>query len=289
MTTSTSSTRLRHDSDATFREWGLEFATHLAAIGLIQTADTGQINWATVTRAAANTEAGFEIWRFDDALQATSPIYIRFGYGTGNGANRSRIQMTVGVGTNGAGVITAGGSWVIENVSGGATDNLVNTVLNSYFCYDGGTLGFFWKTTSASRACCVITRTVDSDGVYDGDGAFIASFGNNRISTACMNFVGTDSITTKRTFSATASICHWPQSPAASLVGSDQQVACAYGTYPRFRPLIGLLGCLNAEFGVGVTLTATMVGATSHTYLASPDNDTFFDGSATLKPAIIWE
>lgn len=289
MTTATSSTRLRHDSDATFREWGLEFSTFLSTIGLIQTADTGQVNWGTVTRPGANTEGGFEIWRFDDALQATSPIYIRFGYGTGNAVNRSRIQMTVGVGTNGAGVITAAGSWAIENVSGGATDDTVDTTLNSYFCYDGGTLGFFWKTARASRAGCCITRTVDADGVYDDDGAMICSFGNNRISTACMNFVGTDSITTKRTSSSTASICHWPQTPAASLVGSDQQVACMYGTYPRFRPHIGLVGCLNVDFAAAVTFTATMVGSTSHTYLASVDNDTFFDGGAILKPAILWE
>lgn len=289
MTTATSSTRLRHDSDATFREWGSEFSTLLSMIGLVQTADTGQINWATVTRPGVNTEAGFEIWRFDDALQATSPIYIRFGYGTGTAVNRSRIQMTVGVGTNGAGVITPDGSWTIENVSGASTNDIDDTTRNSYFCYDGGTLGFFWKTGTSSRACLTITRTVDADGVYDGDGAMIVAYGNNRITTACMSFVGTPSITTKRTSTRTAQVCHWPQAAATSIVGSDQQVACMYGTYPRFRPHIGLVGCLHTEFGSGVTFTATMVGTTPHTYLANPDNDNLFDASDTLKSAILWE
>lgn len=288
MTTSTSSTRLRHDSDATFREWGLEFSTHLAAIGLVQTADTGQINWGTVTRPGTSTEAGFEIWRFDDTQQGTSPIYIRFGYGTGTAATNPRIQITVGSGTNGAGVITATGSYTIENVSGN-TAEATDTTRNSYFCFVDGTLAFLWKSVSNSRAGCCITRTVDSDGVADADGALVVLWGNNRISTACMSFVGTDTITTKRTNTGNAQICHWPQSPSASLVGSDQQVACAYGTYPRFRPHVGVLGCLNAEFGSSVTLTATMVGSTSRTYLAAPDNDNLFDGSSTLKPAIIWE
>jgi hypothetical protein len=287
MTTATSSTRIRHDSDATFREWGLEFSTFLSTIGLIQTADTGQINWATVARPGTNTNAGYEIWRFDDALQATKPIYIRFDYGTHSVATAPRMQITVGVGTNGAGVITAAGSWTVDSFHqslASATD----VTRNSYFCYDGGTLAFFWKTGVTLRAGIVISRTVDSAGAYSDAGAIIMQVTSSLLRTACMNFTA-GTITTKQTSAGNAQLCHWPQAPAASLVGSDQQVACVYGTYPRFRPHIGAVGCLNSEFSAAVTFTATMVGSTPHTYLAAPDNDPHMDASSQLKMAILWE
>lgn len=63
-------------TDAAFRTWGLAYNAKLAAAGLVQTADTGQIDWATVLAATAiNTVQGYEIWRFDDALQATVPVF----------------------------------------------------------------------------------------------------------------------------------------------------------------------------------------------------------------------
>lgn len=287
MTTATSSTRLRHDSDATFREWGLEFSTFLSTIGLVQTADTGQINWASVTRPGTNTNAGYEIWRFNDALQATAPIYIRFDYGTHSNANAPRIQLTVGVGTNGAGVITAAGSWTTDSLNGSSAST-TDVARNSYFCYDGGTLGFFWKAGVTARAGLCITRTVDASGAYTGVGAMIVECASNLLRTACMDF-SAGTITTKRTTAASAQLCHWPQSPSTSLVGSDWQVACPYGVYSRFLPHIGFVGCLPSEFTAAVTFTATMVGSTPHTYLAAPDDDTHLDSNGSLKMAIIWE
>jgi hypothetical protein len=68
--------------DATFRVWGSGLAAQIAAMGLVQTSDTGQINWATVTRPAIGALAGYEMWRFNDALQATKPVFIRLDYGS---------------------------------------------------------------------------------------------------------------------------------------------------------------------------------------------------------------
>jgi hypothetical protein len=47
-------------------------AAQIAAMGLVQTSDTGQINWVTVARPALNTIAGYEIWRFNDAFSPLS-------------------------------------------------------------------------------------------------------------------------------------------------------------------------------------------------------------------------
>lgn len=84
----------------------------LAAVGLVQTADTGQANLATIAgTGAAHQSMGYEIWRFNDTLQATAPIFIKVEYGggsvvaTGSGDNFA-VWITVGTGTNGAGTLT---------------------------------------------------------------------------------------------------------------------------------------------------------------------------------------
>lgn len=289
MTTVTSSTRLRHDSDATFREWGSEFSGFLNTIGLVQTADTGQINWTTVTRPAANTEAGYEMWRFNDTQQGTSPVFLRFGYGTNANAAGPRIQLTVGTGSNGSGTITGTAPFTINNISASSTTETGDTLRNSYFCLVDGAFVWQWKNASSTRSFGMVGRTVDSSGVADADGLMIILGGSNIFTSACMNFVGTDTITTKRTSVAAAQPCHWPQTPAASLVGSDQQVACVYGTFPRFRPIPWFVGCLDTEFLEAVTFTATMVGSTPRTYLAGSALENFMDAATILKHAMIWE
>src|SRR3954454_8298219 len=92
-------------SDAVFRSWGSGVSAQLAAIGLVRTADTGQIDWTTVAKPASGVFGGYEIWRFDDALQATAPVFIKVEYGISN-TTTLMLGLTVGTGTNGAGTLT---------------------------------------------------------------------------------------------------------------------------------------------------------------------------------------
>lgn len=68
-------------SDADIRAWGGNFSQALTKCGLVRTADTGQIDWTTVVRPGAvyNGESymGYEMYRFDDALQATRPVFLK--------------------------------------------------------------------------------------------------------------------------------------------------------------------------------------------------------------------
>jgi hypothetical protein len=77
----------------------------LAAVGLVQTSDTGQINLSTVNLpGATNTSAGYEIWKFNDSLQASYPCFIKIEYGTGNsGTAYFSFWFTIGTSTDGAG------------------------------------------------------------------------------------------------------------------------------------------------------------------------------------------
>lgn len=77
----------------------------LRAAGLTQTPDTGQVSWATLTSVpGSGIIRDYEVFRFNDALQSTHPIFVRFDYTSDNAA--PSIHVTVGTGSNGAGVIT---------------------------------------------------------------------------------------------------------------------------------------------------------------------------------------
>lgn len=96
--------------DATFREWGSGISASLAAVGLVKTSDSGQINWATAIKpTTASTFAGYEIWRFADSDQASFPVFIRVEYGVGNsvaGQPRPLVVARAGYATDGAGNLT---------------------------------------------------------------------------------------------------------------------------------------------------------------------------------------
>lgn len=99
---------LDHTSDATFRAWVNALLQGWADAGWVRTADTGQINPASAVKpAAVNTSAGYAMFRFDDALQSTAPIYFKVEFGTGAHATQPAMWLTVGKATNGAGSLTS--------------------------------------------------------------------------------------------------------------------------------------------------------------------------------------
>lgn len=102
------------ETDEKFRTWIKAIHKALEEVGLVQTADTGQINTATVTSPAINTFAGYSIWRFNDAEHEARPVYIKFEFGKGAVAARTALSWCVGRGSNGSGTLTTPGN------SGGA-------------------------------------------------------------------------------------------------------------------------------------------------------------------------
>lgn len=169
-------------TDAEFRAFGSTINAQLAAMGLIQTADTGQINWVTVAKpAGANGNAGYEIWRFADALQATSPIFIKLEYGTGGISTCPGIWVTVGRASSGAGALvgttttrtacaTQGTSALIHlHLFSGDTDRFV--IVWGFDASDNGT----------PTRCIFISveREVDANGARVGTGVYVTLSGTS--------------------------------------------------------------------------------------------------------------
>lgn len=97
-------------TDAQFRTVGQAISNGIAAVGWVKTADTGQVNWSTVTIPTASGSAGapFEIYRMADSLQATDPFFLKIQYGRwNNNTNYISLFISVGTATDGAGNLTS--------------------------------------------------------------------------------------------------------------------------------------------------------------------------------------
>jgi len=94
-------------TNATFCTWAQVVHDSFLAAGWVQSSDTGQVTISTMTNpATANTVAGYEVWRLDDAQQATAPIFVKIEYGRGYIPNPcGAVWFTVGQSSNGTGTL----------------------------------------------------------------------------------------------------------------------------------------------------------------------------------------
>lgn len=288
MTTLTWSTPADHADDATFRAWGSELNTKLAAAGLVQTADTGQIDWTSVARPSGGSDAGYEIWRFSDSLQGTKPIFIRINYGTYFSATVPRMQVMVGTGTNGSGTLTGprtGAGSTFYQITGTNTPGS-GTNYASYLCYTGGHLALAWKIGTA-QSLLVVSRSIDSStGADTGDGAiayFISPFGTHP------NLLDFNASTNK---DASQVPCFVPFAVTSTTNSGNVAALQHYAPYPDFRVVKACCTILNTEISGFTTFSATLEPSGPHTYLSLAGSAIAAEtGSVTgtYSPAMIWE
>lgn len=253
-------------NDADFRAWAQGTHNMLTACGLVQTADTGQINFTTVTRpAATDTVAGYAIYRFSDALQATQPVFIKLEYGTSNAVDRPALWVSVGTTTSGAGAL--GGQLTARVMVGAQSSKVAAATLPTYVSGDGSRISVAFNVDFSNGnfgSVIHVERTRNSAGAYTADGLLFAVQGT-RSST---NNMGSQPLPFTAIGSSIQS--NSPCLPVKdfgnkSAVGSD--VAVGAGIYFMGKPFFTLLSAVNnSDIGSATTFTATVLGA-SHTLL----------------------
>lgn len=167
-----------------------KIATAIASL-LTKTADTGQINWPTVTWVGHNdnTVVGYEIYRFNDSLQSSAPLFIKIEYGTGNALDNSNagrlisLWITIGKGSDGTGNLTGilqSQRLVLANAGYAADGNGVQgQVYVSNMDGSGLTLLGFPNAPAVFNAAqiypgfyLVVERSRDAGGNATADGVF---------------------------------------------------------------------------------------------------------------------
>lgn len=258
-----------HTSDVAFRAWGSELSGKLSAVGMIQTADTGQINWSTVVRAGTTSDAGYEIWRFNDTQQSTAPIYLKLLYGTGSSTSAPRLGYQVGSGTNGAGTINGQNTAVTYSASGLTTA----TSKNSFISYSDGFFGLVHKQAGYSSqltAAVFIARTVSSTTQTPnatGASVYMHTSSYNIPNYYQIRFASTAS-NTLYSSAATWSGCAVPGTAASSLTSSGSRAYMHQSFTPAISPLIGMCTVNVNDIPKWTKFTTTLFGSTPRTYVS---------------------
>lgn len=173
-------------TDAQFRAWGSALSAALAQVGMVKVPTTGQIDWATVLAPTnLRLSQGFEIWRFDDALQATHPIYVKVEYGSSGWANAAPgLALTVGKGVSGSTItgVLVPRTLVSDGTTtsnGAASDTPQEHIVAT--CSGKACLAVVFNASNPSifgSPVFVIERSRDNTGKATGDGvSFACSMG----------------------------------------------------------------------------------------------------------------
>jgi hypothetical protein len=248
----------QHTDDATFRVWGKAISDALTAIGFIKTADTGQINWASVTRPGVGTSAGYEIRILNDSLHATCPIYVKIEFGTeSTTATRPAIWFTVATGSNGSG--TLNGTTIFARTSvANATTSGIDQQFAGAACMVSGAAWLSYGgavTGSGCRFHFGIHRTCDSDGTPNGNGAYVwvtnsshTVQGRQYLRSGGLVVTGT---AVKGLGDTTRTSCS---------KGADAYVLPAWIYTNKPEPVVGLVGIFAADFHWGNAFPQRLYG-----------------------------
>lgn len=277
--------------DAEFRAWGSMFSGALAAVGMVKTSDTGQINWSTATRAASGGTAGYEIWRMGDAMQSVFPVFIKFEYGSMAVNSTPGMRITVGSGSNGSGSITgafvnrftatANGSLVVDGSSrptlASHTDGLFGFELAS---------GAIDYSGAYPVAAMFISRTVDEAGIATGNGLLVVCGAS---SSTTITAVAPGGVTS----SPGPHIALVPTSITSGGTPDGLQAFPQYVFLPKMFRVAGSVTVHSSTVGAFTEFGATPVGSTERTYIrlgGAPGMNMLGSSSASnLVGAILWE
>lgn len=254
----------QHSSDATFRLWGAAISLALSDVGMVQTTDTGQINWGTVTRPAINTDGGYQMWRFNDTLQATKPIFLKLFFGTGAATSYPRLIAQVGTGTNGDGTLTGAGPSL--TIFTGAGTGAAST--ESWISCDGSALMICFAVDTPNAVerghTLILERFRDDDGDPNGLGAYLSNgYAGTLGNTTWMVFDFVGGVTPVAN-SYPPCLLPRPVGPATSWIAADltvQTFPWLVGTQQILSQSKMIMAYLTVDLPFGIVQAVTHFGA----------------------------
>lgn len=283
MSTTTTNTFQDQSTNANFQAWVNEVYNALVTtLGLTHTADTGQMAVPCVTAApsGASQSAGYYVFRFNDTLQATAPIFLKLEFGSGaSGANFPQMFITVGTGTNGAGTVN-GVAMVRSAVGNGSTNGQATTNYNSYYCYNtaqgflGATLKLGMGGTNESTMGFMVWRSVDATGAPTGDSIHLLTninTANGGVNYGYMQCINNNTAAVQTLTAANM----WGDIPFSTNYSQEGTAAMVFPVYqykgtasaPGFGITNALALAVDAEITVGNTAACTILGSLSLTYI----------------------
>lgn len=234
----------------------------------VQTSDTGQMTPTTLASAtqpavsAVLASNGYVCFKFNDTQQGTTPIVVKFEFGTGASTNSLGVWVTVGSAFNGSGGITAVTTRTLYTLLPVST----TTAYNTYSCSIDGAFALVYKNggfTSSVSFVFAIGRTCDTTGVPTADGYEVfVSVSNATLASQSCNGAGAGSAMT-----ANAAKCTIIGGLTSTLVGGVAQTFPFFAAIPAVFGVYGFLEAIATECPAGTAITDKPFGSTSHTYM----------------------
>lgn len=241
----------------------------LQGSGLVQTADTGQLDIATIASGASGTK-GYQIYRFNDSAQGTDPVFIKIFYVNGNVSGpRATFNCVIGQGSDGAGNLT-GNTFTIPQP--GTNINQSSATGQAYSCH---TEGFLWVTfchnveTPYNPLQFAISRTRGLNGLLNGKGLVVGPYqqtsggSTNRVIRAVR---WGDNVAT---YSEHTQFCMVPGQPAdTALLNGDKQLYPCFYNIPEIEQMWSMFAVRASDFPVApTTFTAAPFANVQRTFL----------------------
>lgn len=237
-----------------FKAWGQAISNAFSLSGWVQTADTGQVNWSTVTLPALGATV-YEIWKPADALQTGSTQYfVKVQYGR-SGSGGAIVQFTLGFSTDGAGNL-------VGNTAGGFTVGSFANNTGVFECNFSGDIDrmsiMMWRGGSSQVHFTMgIERTHNTDGTASSDG--VATFYNG--SSQMLHFATTQSPNGNQ---GSMTI---PFANADMAFNNNVPVSPAFMTYGKIsNPFTVIAWVPKNDIASGGLFTTTLYGST-RTYM----------------------
>jgi hypothetical protein len=249
-----------NDTDAHFRAWCQFIDDVFVSGGWVNTSDTGQIDLSTVARPTGSNQAmGYKIYRMDDALAATYPVYVRVDFGgTGSVSGNPGIWLTVGHGSNGAGTLTG---VLLASTSIAAGGNNAATQQTAYASAASGRVGLAMFVTGASLPFWLaIERTKDAN-LADSSTGVVICYGGGAAGhkSLCAPFTG--AIPT-----AENGLQFLLSTNTSSIYGNDIGIGTVYPMLgPAQPPMLGICVVQSGDFGNYANFQQPLAG-TARTY-----------------------
>lgn len=253
-------------SDADFRAFVGEYLDMLEDAGLVRTADTGQINVSTITRSSSYTAPA--VFRFNDALQATAPLFIIVSFQC-NTSEQCRVSVTLCTATNGAGVA----SGVVATGDVGTSIKPGTASYHSLATHSDGCAAMVWKIKGGVNTyfnvpgSFIAARSVDNTGAPTADGAMLicggavslGSYGSFRTMRFDLNLV-TDPVQTQF-------LGIIPGGIADSRVSWATQAFLTWMMLPKQTPMTALCAFVEGEVPMLEQVELALVGTTPRNYI----------------------
>lgn len=253
---------IAHTTDNDFRAWGSQLSAGLSSAGLTQTADTGQINWTSVTIPGISTPAGYEIWR-----NADSTLFLKLEYGTGSTTTRPHLWQTIGTGSDGVGNLTGQLTTrslmsLDANLSGNSGPTFLSSSVDHISIAWGGNA----SASTGVYSVLQVHKTVDGiTGLATSEG--FCRLANALGSSSNYKMQSVRLVETAKTYNDTT---YWglvPGSPSASDPPHICQVWLPWMNIPEMRPSVGTLIYVGFEIAKYSTFNVKPIGSQSRGYV----------------------